>query len=128
MATSRPLVGDDPYAEDRRKARYARAGSILRLAAYQAARRVLDYALDHPSFELTRIASHLGLTVAKLYPSMGRMIKLGMIAKRYAAHRVVVYDLTYEGRLVAACLRQLVDESSTRRETRFDDGYAEPQR
>ena len=85
----------------------ARAAAILRLASCEHPRKILDYALANPSFSLAGCATKFGLTVNKLYPTMGRMIKLGMVCKLHLGRGVVAYELTYEGKLVAVCSKEL---------------------
>jgi hypothetical protein len=80
---------------------------MLRLAAGEHPRKILGFGLAHRQFDLHSLAANFGLTVNKLYPTMGRMIKLGMVVKLHVGHCQVAYDLTSEGRLVAVCLREL---------------------
>lgn len=105
-----PSSQDQPgwrHADDMARTRKARAAAILKLASCQHPGKILAYGLANPSFTLADCAAKFGLTVNKLYPTMGRMIKLGMVCKLHLGRGVVAYELTYEGRLVAVCLSEL---------------------
>lgn len=110
----------DRFASERARRRFDRVSLILRLASCEHPRQILEYGLDHHDFELTSMLAEFHLTPNKLYPTMRRMIQLGVVDKFFPRHQVVTYELTSEGRLVAECLRKLT-AGSPRESLEFEE-------